>query len=873
MGDDDLGNVVLSRPFQFAEYLQVTVDSEQEEDDYGRVYYEDIFTPVVPNQLKKIKDRSIYAIELGEKDGDQKPILAAEFLLDPDGAMKYVAGAVRRKVEVKSAPAGKPVPAASLPIVRQGKRLRHVFVAIRGRLSKSAIMDIEDGLHPIYEKMNLADDWFFKGDQKTFIVVIDPLTLGEQLNIAYQKALNEATKYNVPFKENDDKAAVELRARKYQLARMIKKTLLEPPRGAHDPLELHDHLAGGGHKLLNWFDEHEHTLRKLDGQRTYRANQLIRLLNSGIWMDAHRWYLGKKEAALEIGHCWLDATFCSVERLGEVPEGRHLQQQLVNDSKYGLLSYLFPPEEEGSALEEFMSEKFPIMRKAATAAVIGFAEMAPALAVYSKVRAANKRILRTMKLMLVSTDVSLAVDFLTGEVVTKLKVHMQAELVKVPMRPAKVDLEKWIEDGKPHWPERTKAGEFSEKICKYFIGVEAINLVNTLKEFLSTMGGQGETSEKIKASVEMFGATLDLVVAAEDPIRAYARQLDRMYKTAPAEAVEEVAEGAGAAEEEAAGIFGKITKPIVFKGLGLVSAAIDTVINFMEMQEDLKHGDRGTALGHGALSAGSFAILTSSAMVMTGYAGAGAALTAAAATLMVIGVVIVVAGFILLAYFSKTAWQKFARHSIFGVEPAAAGEENWSGGNFSHWTETVDGIERQIRVLTAMLCAFKVKGAGLDDYTIFVEFTSVPPQSKMDVQFTYKYENGRTHSPSYMLDLESGACEFHGDAHYAPDCPIEREEDRIKGFHLRAQAPDFQSRITEARCALRLRYAPQNNAKDANGMIPMAAPVDYLIRDSTWGMGHMDEVSSLDVKAKEEEEEKKEEGGAEAEPEAFGMPM
>jgi hypothetical protein len=234
-------------------------------------------------------------------------------------------------------------------------------------------------------------------------------------------------------------------------------------------------------------------------------------------------------------------------------------------------------------------------------------------------------------------------------------------------------------------------------------------------------------------------------------------------------------------------------------------------------------------------------------------------------------VVIVVVGFILLAYFSKTAWQKFAARCIFGEEAGEEGEEGWSGGNFSHWTETVDGIDRQIQVLTAMLCAFKVKGAGLDDYTIFVEFTSVPPQSKLELQFAYKYENGRTHTPLYIVDLESKACEFHADAHYQPDYAITREEDRITGFHLKAEAPNFQSRIEEAHCAVRLRYAPQNNNKVANGMIPIAKPLEYLIRDSTWGMGHMDEVSSLDVHPKEEE--KKEEGEGAAEPEAFGMPM
>jgi len=61
----------------------------------------------------------------------------------------------------------------------------------------------------------------------------------------------------------------------------------------------------------------------------------------------------------------------------------------------GVLSYLFAPPEEHSEFEELYQERFPIMRKAATAAVIGFIEMAPALAVYGKAPKANQRIERT----------------------------------------------------------------------------------------------------------------------------------------------------------------------------------------------------------------------------------------------------------------------------------------------------------------------------------------------------------------------------------------------------------------------------------------------------------------------------------------------
>ncbi|HET6150358.1 MAG TPA: hypothetical protein VFH68_22655, partial [Polyangia bacterium] len=474
MGDGDLGNVVISRPFQFVEIQTVVVDREDGAN---------IFTPSLPTALKRIADRYVYAFELGERDSDQKPFLVAEYHADPDGQLSAVPGVTRRKLEPKAAPKGTPVPSAALPLVRQGKRLRHAFVAMRGRASRAAILDMEDRLHPVYERVNLADDFYFKLDDthNAFLPIIDPLTLGEQLNVAYQKALNAAIAYSVPFEENPDKAAVELRARKYQLAKMIKDSLFAPDGGHHDPLGLGEHLAGAGRSMLNWMDEHDSKLRRLDGQRHYRADQLVRLLNSRIWLDAHSWYLGMKEAANEVGHCWLDATFCSIDRLSEVPIGRKLIAQLIKDMDRGVLSYLFAPPEEHSELEELYKERFPIMRKAATAAVIGFIETAPALAVYGKTKQANKRIERTLVKFFAHIEVKVGQDLLSGLIVTKTKIELGAELVRVvDFKKVKVDLEKWIEDGKPHWPERTRNASAAELVGRLFMGVELLNYCNAI---------------------------------------------------------------------------------------------------------------------------------------------------------------------------------------------------------------------------------------------------------------------------------------------------------------------------------------------------------------------------------------------------------
>jgi hypothetical protein len=400
---------------------------------------------------------------------------------------------------------------------------------------------------------------------------------------------------------------------------------------------------------------------------------------------------------------------------------------------------------------------------------------------------------------------------------------------------------------------------------------------------MDKMGGQGSKPEaQLKAGLELFGAGLDLVVAAEDPIRAYAHQLDKLWSKAGSGAAQHGLTGVStAAEKEARGILIRITKPAVFKGLGVASAAIDMVLNWREAEEDLRKGDRQMSWAHRTVAVGSGLILAASFVNAVGYYLELTAITAAASTLLVVGVVIVAIGFALLLYFNKSAWQKFARHCMFGVESARKGghgKENWSGGDFSAWDTSITGVDKQLEVLTAMLCSFKVSGEGLADYTIFVEFNAVPPNGKVELNFSYTYENGRAHHPGYLVDLTSEDIAFHGDAHGKPDAVFTREgkgdEKRLVRLRVSAQGPGFQSPVSEARCKVRMLYAPTTGAEVASGQIPIEGACDYLIRNSSWGMAHMEAMDSLKVELEEKEEEKHEEKhppeGEEIQP---GIPM
>ena len=238
---------------------------------------------------------------------------------------------------------------------------------------------------------------------------------------------------------------------------------------------------------------------------------------------------------------------------------------------------------------------------------------------------------------------------------------------------------------------------------------EAFNFYSYLTTLLDTKFSQTASEEdKRKALIGAGGALLDLASACEDPIRAYAKSFDA--QRAANHAFEHGAEAAaeGGAEAEAVGVLGKITAPWVFKAFGVVSAAIDTYYAFfVEAPEADKAGDHAMARAKRTVGAGSLTILVASVANAAGYLAEATLLTAAASALLVAGVIIVAIGWAMTVYFSRTIWQKFVSHSSFGTEHGQSGKENWSGGDFTKWTDNAAGFDLQIQVLTAMMCAFK----------------------------------------------------------------------------------------------------------------------------------------------------------------------
>jgi hypothetical protein len=625
-------------------------------------------------------------------------------------------------------------------------------------------------------------------------------------------------------------------------------------------------LAGGGATVTTFIDDYESKARKVVWNSRNAAALLVRLLNSPMYDKAYYWYLGTSAAANSIGHYYLDATFRSLDRLGETPEGRKLEYDIVHNDRGGLMSYLFFPyddedDDTNSEMLDLFNERFPIMRKAATAAVIGLAELAPALVLQRKLSSANqRRIASTISVILTQTEVTLVLGTSHGEVARVMRLSQTSLRIEVNYKQAKVDLEEWIEQGKPHWPEESHWATVSELVGRLFVCVELVNFFDDFHELMKEPSG--------KAAIELFGAGLDLACALEDPIRAWAKGANSRRAalkearaaaadagTAATDAGASAADvgAAGGAEAEAVGIFGKMAAPAMFKALGAASAGIDMVIYLRDAQEAREHGDTGVATGNAVVATGSALILTSSLVNGAGYLLEAAALTAAASTVLVIGVVVLVVGYTLLALFSTSSWQRFARRCSFGTEPAQAGHEIWSGGDFSEWTGTKEGLERQIQVMTTMMCAFKVSGIvkmsghGSDAESAAITFGNLPPKSKLEVSFEIEYESGVKHTPKYVIDLETLHYTCAGTAKSLADFQPYSRDGHVHSILLSSDRPPGAqgAKVLKSKVSALVRYARKMNHSVTTGTIPIAGPLEYEVYDESSGE-NIQEASSMD---------------------------
>ena len=898
----------LSRDFQFAEV------------QWANAYFASylggklVFSTSAPKAPRKIQSKWIYAFEI--RPGD-KALLTKEYYAAPDGALSFVDGAKRRTLDLPAAPKPVAVRAASLPLSNNGDAVKHAFVVMRDRVGKNVILAMENSLHDVFERKYLGDDRYFIKDAAgmTFVPVVDPITLVENLHRAYTDALDNALKFTVDFNGNEKRNLARWESRRYQLARMIRDTLLTVDGQPADPLDLQKYMVNEGRTLRDFIEQHESTVRKLERARKERAQQLVLLFRSGLWAALHDWYLGDPPTAEKIGHLWHDGFWQYLERFGETEPGREFLRQLINLNESPQtpvnrrwLGYLIAPESDANEEAEALFKRcFPIVRKAMTSAAVGVSEMAPALALAMNLDRAKKRIVRTLEFLLESTEIRVVtVRGSNGLVSQSLKISRTRIRIEIPLVSAKLDLEPWVEGGKVHWPDGTKrVAKTGDVLCRLLMGIEVFNFLLGLGEMMNTLGAQdgANHASKTAAIAEAFAGAIDLTVALEEPILGWAHrrahqvaeEAHEAANAAQAAAADAGAHGAGqatkaevieaftAAKSEAKSVFGKITGPAIFKGLGAASAVVDTVVYYVESKEAFGRGETGVGVGDAMVSGGSglaaaASILNAAGYVVTVAAGAsdaaaatGLALTAAASSLLVAGVVIVTIGYIVIEVFHTSAWQQFIRHTPWGDTPAEPGYQTWSGGNFSTWTDTPPGLERQIQVLVAMLCSYTVH-AAFDAHTITASFGGLPPRAAIDVSFALVYADGQQKNMRYVIDLETFAVREHtGDGPRLPgrDLPY-WQGDRLCGIDVQAQrlvdarikdldrdghSPLWQQ-VAQRRCHHR------NDSDQGSVRLPDRRGL---------GSPHHDIMNSMDVgKEEEEEEDEKEKGKKEEQQEPHG---
>jgi hypothetical protein len=866
-GDESLGTV-FSKPFQFAEveYVRLT-------ETLGRRVWND---SAVPKKLEPIRNRWIYAFEVAQPEELQKRILVAEYHADGAGHLAVLPGAKRRRLDPGQPGTDPlPVPAAALPATVQGRRLAYFFVATRVRLGKTGIAMIENLEREscyFFARRVLAEDHdLHRGagaHAPWFVRVADPMTTAEALHRAYVQSLNECIRVVCPVGEKDQAEQVAVRTRQYQLGKILRDSFLTPLEGPEDPLGMRKHLEANGRPLFKFLHDYEKRMHELAAKKEECAWALVRFLDSPLWRGFRLW----SRSNLSEYHYFLESAVRCIERLRETNAGfGYLRKLVLAEDEDNVANELIAPEPEASEeRQKFYEQSYGPVRKTITAVFLGIAEFGPALVVSRKASALS-RIQETMVTCLESARATLETGDSAGKATALLGTTRQVAQLKIAKDGVTHDLKKWLEEGKPHWPPGTRFAKVSDVLGKVMWAVESVNFFNVITEFVH------KREREWTDIVEVPGAALDLLIAFEDQIREAVHAAPRGAanlgaKVAEAEKlpalgaeagrgsriggeVMEFGEGAeGAEAEEAAhGLAGKLVSPLAFKVLGGISAAIDFAVHAEEWIRAEKRGEIGAAGGHLVAAVGAGMVAVGSAISAWGYY-AGAAYTLVFATsLLFVGTLIFAAGLLIVSYFDRSAFQKFARYCIFGEEKGHHGTDNWVTGNFSEWDNTARGLDLQIRHLMALLCDFKVSGTGEDTHKVNVYFGCTPPEAELELEFAIEYENGHVLQPSYSVSLETGAVE----GEHMPLSAFHFEKDRFGKPHLLhfgAHRDDLvRGKPVKSTCELRMSYggrthqrkagksehSPENGAEsrphareanhDERTLIPTWGPVAYKI--------------------------------------------
>lgn len=607
-----------------------------------------------------------------------KPELYAEFGADPAGMLSLCEGTKRRESGANNLPSLEPLNANvhCLPDSANGKVATYFFFATCVRLSLAALQKFAnkpDALPVFSIKAEHACSVDASGI--TMVPVLDPLFTVRQLSERYREATTALINATTVHRGMPAATKVKAESRQNELlvAKYLEGLLKQPGAG-----KLKHYLADkSGRAVSDYISAAKQEAVNLRCAQRERCEILCRFLSSKLLEFTQELY-----RVNETDHFtdFLAAMADSCVGLNDTVHGRRFLERWISERPYWFATYVIPRSEVGGNAVQVARKSF-----AAIASI--WTELAPAwveLEGDDFPKAFNATTKRVLKGEWVSIqEITSVVERANGvhvPIVTQRYVQM------APDRGMKDDVARLL-DGAPGVNHLFESLGHVIEIANFAFATQA--LYDALSEPDSIAG----FGDKSAAFLNLVGSALDGVTAFKAfhkigewglrRIAIFSAMIDIYLAGRDAVDAAERGDVAGAVGSSMVG----------------VGTALTLVGTCASASSALAAGSAGGSAAAGAAAAGGAA---------AGSAAFGAAIVGFA------GAIIIGAGYIVLyANQPPPPMVAFVQNCRFGDRygtAKAVGSQTWSAGDFSAWSNGLDGTRAQVVALHNVILSFGVQG-------------------------------------------------------------------------------------------------------------------------------------------------------------------
>lgn len=686
-------STVLSHPFRFALDTIINLSS----DDESKWTFAVKEPPIPLNGPESLKNRFVYAFSL-PADGNP-PRLQMEYRADANGNLSTCLGTVRESFnhdakEAALIPTGTDV--TSLPESIQGMGQHYFFIVTQARLSSDALNFLTTKRPKALPVIDLSNPKHFMEitPGERHLGVSDPLAIGRQLCLHYERACNDIINYTTEHdgQSSEVKSAIRQRHQTLLLARMLVSVLDADPEDKHD---LKDEFADeSGASARSFVSSYDSRVKQMIRLRDNRGHLLCKFLRSElieIYEEAYR---------ADEPNCYpafLSGMGAACRRLAECPNGKARLGAWVDSPPHWVKTYLLP---DGGLSETH----FQVARKSAAAITSLWTEFFPALAVRKPKKVTEitlfiERVTR-QSLLTVATRQGV-VTVRTSSSRTTIRATFQT-FTFLPDATAVQKVAAWIGGS------ADAAGPVLKQMAE---GFEVLNLLLASQSFINA-----NPDDKLVKGINLLGSCLDTI-----------KEFGVMLK------------------------LGSKTLRVV----GGVSAVIDAGLAAKDGVDAYSRNDTGALVGATAVSLGSVLALMGATCAITGL-GAGATVVGVplALVLEAAGAVLVAAGWIVTLLASDSDLETFVAHCRFGTDHGSgSATPPWSSSALAAWANGEEGLKHQVRSLFSLLAAFTLDSA---DYTSVRIYPGMLTEgSVFRVAFDASYNLSIRHRPVLLIDIDS----------------------------------------------------------------------------------------------------------------------